>query len=153
MQKGFTLIELVLVIAILGVLAVAALPSLFNVSLTAARTNAMNATVGAIQTGITLYASSQIAAGSPLSYPTTLDSVTGGTPGTPVAATNSVRFFTAVTQNGISAQWFKISANGATIDYAHDTDGTGTFASGSTTDTCFRYTASAGTFVNLLPCP
>ncbi|MBI2341615.1 MAG: type II secretion system protein, partial [Deltaproteobacteria bacterium] len=39
-EKGFTLIELVLVIAVLGVLAVSALPNLFDISLTNARNNA-----------------------------------------------------------------------------------------------------------------
>lgn len=143
------MVELVLVIAILGVLAVAALPNLFNVSLTSARTNAMNATVGAVQTGITLYGANLLASGSALSYPTNLDSVTGSAGG--VIATGSARLFTSVLQNGVGAQWFKLSATGgATSNYAYDTDGSGTYSNAS--DTCFQYTVATGTFV-ALTCP
>src|SRR5436309_16082204 len=75
---GFTLIELVLVIAILGILAVAALPSLFNISLTTAKNNSMAAVVGAVQTGLSLYAANQVSQGSAVSYPATLDSAAAG---------------------------------------------------------------------------
>jgi type IV pilus assembly protein PilE len=153
--KGFTLIELVLVIAILGVLAVAALPTLFNVSLNTARTNAMNATVGAVQTGISLHAAKELALGNPLTYPASLEStvVANGT-----QASNSSRLFTAVTQNGISAQWHKVTETGTTPNvvavYAYDTDGDNAYNTSPGSDTCFTYTQSLGTFVQtgVSPC-
>src|SRR5438445_6834903 len=77
-QFGFTLIELVLVIAILGILAVAALPSLFNISLNSAKNNAMAAVVGAVQTGISLYAANGVATGGGVTYPVTLDGAAAG---------------------------------------------------------------------------
>jgi prepilin-type N-terminal cleavage/methylation domain-containing protein len=55
-QSGFTLIELILVIAILGILAVAVAPSFTNL-LTNASTTGGRGTAGAIQSGInTAYA-------------------------------------------------------------------------------------------------
>jgi prepilin-type N-terminal cleavage/methylation domain-containing protein len=147
-NKGFTLIEMVLVIAILGILAVAAMPSLFNISLTSARTNAMNATVGAVQTGITLFGANQLNTTGAISYPATLDSVTGTAGGT--AATNLAPLFTGVLQNGVSAQWFKLVGTAGTFVYAYDTNGNASYSSAA--DTCFTYTIASGTFLQTA-CP
>ncbi len=147
-NKGFTLIEMVLVIAILGILAVAAMPSLFNVSLTSARTNAMNATVGAVQTGITLYGANQLNSTGSITYPSSLDGVTGTAGG--VIASNTAPLFTGVLQNGVSAQWFKLAAGTGTLVYAYDTNGNGSYSSSA--DTCFTYTVASGTFLQTT-CP
>jgi prepilin-type N-terminal cleavage/methylation domain-containing protein len=140
-KRGFTLVELVLVIAILGVLAVAALPSYFNISLTTARRNAMEGTVGAIQAGISLYAANQVAGGSAISYPTVLDSASS-----PSDANVTNALFGDVLQNGVTAKWFKRTST----TYSYDTDGSGDYGSGS--DTCFVYTSASGTFANTT-CP
>lgn len=142
-QRGFTLIELVLVIAILGVLAVAALPSLFDVSLTAARTNSMKATAAAVQTGLSLYAASQLAAGAAESYPALLET-TDLADGTAASGTNQV--FNQVLQTGVSGQWFKVDDD----CYAFDTNGNATLDNG--TDLEFQYVNTSGTFNQVADC-
>ncbi|HPQ80595.1 MAG TPA: type II secretion system protein [bacterium] len=71
-RKGFTLIELILVIAILGILAVSALPKFFDVSENAAEA-ARDGVIGAVRSGIALYrANSMITTGGTGSYPADL---------------------------------------------------------------------------------
>jgi prepilin-type N-terminal cleavage/methylation domain-containing protein len=127
-QQGFTLIELVLVIALLGVLAMTALPQYFSISLTNARTNSRDAVVGAVQAGLALYAANQIAAGNAESYPATLDSATAA------AATVLNPVFDTIIQNGITRNWTKDS--GTCYDYT---------GSGGTEG--YDYSSANGTFV------
>lgn len=133
-QGGFTLIELVLVIAILGVLAVAALPNLFNITLSTARANAEDAVVGAVQTGISLYAATQVSGGNAVSYPGTLDAAGAG-----VSAAKATPLLGSVLTNGVTSKWKEIS----TTCYASDTSGDGAFGAG---DNTYQYTVATGTF-------
>lgn len=72
-RKGFTLIELILVIAILGILAVAALPKFIDISGSAERAS-RDGVVGAVRSGIALYrANDMVTNGGNGVYPTTLD--------------------------------------------------------------------------------
>lgn len=74
MRKGFTLIELILVIAILGILAISALPKFLDVS-DSAKAASRDGVVGAVRAGIALYKAEQmVTTGGTGSYPTTLDS-------------------------------------------------------------------------------
>lgn len=131
-QKGFTLIELVLVITILGILAVAALPAFINVS-TQARQSSMAGVVGSVRSGIALFRSNDLVVnGPPGNYPTTLDAE-------PASATASAAnpFFTTVLQQGVSdATWIK----GASTDIYTFSDGTSTFT--------YTYVPATGAFTS-----
>lgn len=127
-KKGFTLIELVLVITILGILAVAALPSFIDVS-TNARQSSRDGVVGAVRSGIGLFrANDLVVNGPPGAYPATLDAAAAG-----VAAPSNL-IFTNILQQGVAdGAWTKNSAT----EYVFD-DGTTTYT--------YTYTPAAGTF-------
>jgi MSHA pilin protein MshA len=74
-RKGFTLVELVLVIAILGILAISALPRFLDLS-TEAEHASRDGVIGAVRSGIALYrANDMVTSGGGGSYPTSLDAV------------------------------------------------------------------------------
>lgn len=127
-QKGFTLIELVLVITILGILAVAALPQFIDVSSDAA-TASMNGVVGAVKEGVQLSrANDLVQNGPPGSYPATLDASANGT------CTSANLCFSTVIQSGVDdGSWNR------------DSDTSYTYTNGSITQT-FTYDPAAGTF-------
>ncbi len=123
-RKGFTLIELVLVIAILGILAVSALPHFINIS-SQANVAARDGVVGAVRSGIALTRAQNLVAGGAGDPPATLDS--------DAAAGACATCFSSVLQNPLGADsgW----NHPATNNYLH----TGT---GST----IVYNAANGTF-------
>lgn len=132
MKKGFTLIELILVITILGILAVSALPRFINVS-TQAEQASRDGVVGAVRAGIALARAEGLAAGnSGATYPAALDAVAAGA--TCVAATPC--FGTVLTAGVVDPSWSKPTAT----TYAFN-DGTTTFV--------YTYTVANGTFVTL----
>ncbi|MBI3541051.1 MAG: type II secretion system protein [Deltaproteobacteria bacterium] len=132
-NKGFTLIELVLVITILGILAVAALPSFIDIS-TNARQSSMSGVVGAVRSGISLYRSNDIVKnGPPGLYPTTLDAAAAG------AKSTADPFYSAILQQPLKDTAWKKDAADANVYIFNDG-----------TSTCtYTYVAATGAFTGV----
>ncbi|MBI2338972.1 MAG: type II secretion system protein [Deltaproteobacteria bacterium] len=140
-QKGFTLIELVLVITILGILAVAALPQFINVT-TEAEQASMAGVVGSVRAGIALYrANDLITNGAPGEYPNAADIGTAADLDDEAAgatAAAATPFFVNVLQAGVTDDsWTKDAAD--VNVYIFD-DGTTTYT--------YTYDDVAGTFTS-----
>ncbi len=132
MKKGFTLIELVLVIAVLGVLVVSALPNYINTS-TQTEIVLRDAVVGAIRSGIALERAKQMNSDGSGSYPAALDSVGADTP---CGTGASVRCFEAILPLGVtSPAWIKVNEKHYTFN-----DGTTTYT--------YTYDPSTGSFTS-----
>ena len=125
-RKGFTLIELILVIAILGILAVSALPKFLNLTQNAKQAS-RDGVIGAVRSGIALYrANDMVTSGGTGEYPTALDAV--GTGSTCSAC------FSTVLANGVNdTSWTKATATTYSFN-----DGT--------TSTTYTYSSTNGTF-------
>ena len=102
MKKGFTLIELIMIIVILGILAAVAVPKYFDLQATA-KTAAEKGVVGGVRAGIYTYFANNKA------YPATLDSATVA-----ACAAANICFDTVLQQGGITSDWTKASATSYT---------------------------------------
>jgi len=127
--KGFTLIELILVIAILAILSVAAIPKFVDTSIEA-RQVSREGVVGAVLAGLSIYRANDMVTreGAPGFYPSTLDSASSGT------CSKDNPCFTEVTIYGIDdSKWIKLDTTTYTyndgvalVTYTYDS-GNGNF--------------------------
>lgn len=120
-EKGFTMVELILVITILGILAVAALPQFINVT-SSANTAAKEGVLGAVREGIALSMSNAAATTGTATPPASLEGADAGT------------LFDGVITNGVSDSHWTVDGTGFIYTY--------TANDGSTT--AYTYTPATG---------
>ena len=117
-NKGFTLIELMMVIVVLGILAAIAVPKYINLT-ASANTASEQGVVGGVRAGIMIYFVQN------KTYPATLDSATNA-----ACSASNACFVTVLQQGGITSQWTKASATSYT----------------GPTGTTYNYTPATGAF-------
>lgn len=100
-NQGFTLIELIMVIVILGILAVVAIPRFSNLS-TNANISAEQGVVGGVRAGIATLHANNVANNIVPNYPATLDAAAAG-----ACTTANACFTTVLAQGGITSGWTK----------------------------------------------
>lgn len=129
-QSGFTLIELVLVITILGILAIAAAPQFFNMT-AAASDSARLSTVGAIREGIAGERSSRLVTDPTAAFTATLDANAVG---------DCETCFSTILQDPITGT----TTSGWSVSAANEY----TYTGGTVASCVFTYTPGTGTFVS-----
>ena len=130
-QKGFTLIELIMVIVILAFLSVVAVPIYVDLRTQAKEANE-NAVVAGVRAGVLTQYVKTIRDGGTGAYPTDLDDVADAT-----ACTEAAACFTKIMgASGVTSQWSKVSETA-------NTDATYT----SPTTSTWVYTVTDGTFL------
>ena len=120
-KRGFTLIELIMVIVILGILAIVAIPRYFNLQ-SDAQSAAEDGVVGGVRSGVHTYFAEN------KTWPATLDSAAVSS-----SANSTNPFFDSVlSQGGITSDWSKDAAGNyigpATTEYYYNS-GDGSFIS------------------------
>lgn len=107
-NSGFTLIELILVISILGIMAVAVMPQFVDIQ-AEAQASQRDGTAAHIRDGINMQYALDLADDGDGDFPTTLDSATDG------ACVAANPCFGTVLQQGLEEGWTK-----AALVYTHD---------------------------------
>ncbi len=135
-QKGFTMIELILVITVLGILAVMALPSFYDVS-SSAKTSARDGVIGAVKGGINMYRADALTNGTTPVVPATLDAAVLG----PCSIANPC--FSGVLQDAItSSNW--CAAGAGVHRWGPTAFAAGACAAAAGTTTTCTYNAATG---------
>ncbi|MBN2058657.1 MAG: type II secretion system protein [Candidatus Saganbacteria bacterium] len=113
MRKGFTLIELVMVIVILGILAATALPRFVDLS-SRARENAAKGVLGSVRAAVAITYASNAAYGAANPTPATIEAgmfQDNQVPEEPYTPSNAVEIGTG-TPTGTTGGWYYDSGNG-----------------------------------------
>lgn len=148
-QSGFTLVELILVVAIIGMLTAAIAPS-FTTLLADSGETSGKGTAGAIQSAINTTVAQNIVAGATTILPASLDGVSAGAACSSTAAlSNTNTCFYQVTKTPVSSNWTKgTTANTYTYTFTGGSL-TFTYAADTTNNTAtFRCTSASGTGVS-----
>ncbi len=131
-SKGFTMIELILVITVLGILAVMALPSFFDISGQAAASS-RDGVIGGVRGGINMFRANALTTNTTPLVPADLDAIASY----PTTCSSTAPCFGSVLQDPVlEGRWVKSAA--LTYTWAPTVGGTAT-------TTC-TYNATTGAF-------
>jgi MSHA pilin protein MshA len=97
-KRGFTLVELIMIIVILGILAAVAIPKYYDLQ-SQAQSAAEKGVVGGVRAGIHTYFTQNRA------WPGSLDSATAD-----VCSKKNACFTTVLAQGGVTSDWTKVNA-------------------------------------------
>jgi len=128
-KRGFTLIELVMVIVILGILAAVAVPTFFNMQ-GQAQISAVKGALGGLRSGVAIWYAKEAASGTP-GYPSLaeLESTPGGPmslpiPENPYTNSNDI-VYGAIEAVDTGAGWIYDTTTGQIWSSATETQGAG----------------------------